>query len=93
MGETLSRILGLQIDAEWSDAGKLFSRLGLDLVVAWAIISGIYARRTARRDYVFTFYAFNIVTFSLCLLLRRVPTELGFALALFGVFGIVRYRT
>jgi len=29
----------------------------------------------------------------MCLLLRKVPMELGFALGLFAVFGILRYRT
>jgi hypothetical protein len=33
------------------------------------------------------------VTFSLAFLLSRVPIELGFALGLFAVFGIMRYRT
>ena len=27
------------------------------------------------------------------MLLRKVPAELGFALAIFGVFGMLRYRT
>jgi hypothetical protein len=36
---------------------------------------------------------FNIITFCLSLLLRKVPIELGFALGLFAVFGILRYRT
>jgi hypothetical protein len=42
---------------------------------------------------VFTYYLFNVITFSTCLLLRKVPIELGFALGLFAVFGILRYRT
>ena len=29
----------------------------------------------------------------MCVLLRKVPMELGFALGLFAVFGILRYRT
>ena len=36
---------------------------------------------------------FNAITFALCFLLRKVPIELGFALGLFAVFGILRYRT
>ena len=36
---------------------------------------------------------FNVITFTLCFLLRQVPIELGFALGLFAVFGILRYRT
>ena len=36
---------------------------------------------------------FNILTFFICFLLRKVPMEMGFALGLFAVFGILRYRT
>ena len=36
---------------------------------------------------------FNLITFILCFQLRQVPIELGFALGLFAVFGILRYRT
>jgi hypothetical protein len=35
----------------------------------------------------------NIITFAVCLLLRKVPVDIGFALGLFAVFGILRYRT
>jgi hypothetical protein len=35
----------------------------------------------------------NLITFSLAYLLSNVPIELGFALGLFAVFGILRYRT
>ena len=36
---------------------------------------------------------FNILSFFICYLLRKVPMEMGFALGLFAVFGILRYRT
>ena len=36
---------------------------------------------------------FNILTFFICFLLRKVPMQMGFALGLFAVFGILRYRT
>ena len=45
------------------------------------------------KDYVFTFFMFNILTVFICYLLRKVPMEMGFALGLFAVFGILRYRT
>ena len=71
----------------------MVARLTLDLCCSMVVIGAIYARRHASREFVFTYYLFNLITCVLCLLLRRVPTELGFALALFGVFGILRYRT
>jgi hypothetical protein len=36
---------------------------------------------------------FSTVIFLLCFLLENVKLELGFALGLFAIFGIIRYRT
>src|SRR5262245_20319852 len=71
----------------------LLTRLALDLGVAGIVILGIYGRLYGNREYVFTYSLFNVITFCLCLLLRRVASPFGVALALFGVFGILRYRT
>ena len=76
------------------DFYKLLMRLGINLVFTGVVISYVYGRLYAnRRDFAFTYYLFNLITFSLCILLRKVPMELGFALGLFAVFGILRYRT
>jgi hypothetical protein len=72
---------------------KLVSRLGLDLLFTWTVVSLVYGRLYRNRELILTYYIFNLVTFSLCLLLRKVPMEIGFALGLFAVFGILRYRT
>jgi hypothetical protein len=71
----------------------LVSRLALDLICAGVVIQLVYARLYRDREYVFTYYVFNVITFCLCLVLRKVTAPLGIALALFGVFGILRYRT
>lgn len=78
---------------DWVDLVKLLSRLALDLIFVSVIIRLVYYRRYKNRDYVFTYYLFNVITLLMCLLLRKIQTELGLALALFGVFGILRYRT
>jgi hypothetical protein len=73
---------------------KLISRVALDLAFTYLVVGRIYQRLYAdRRDFVFTYYILNLITFSMCILLRKVPMELGFALGLFAVFGILRYRT
>ena len=72
---------------------RLFARLLLDLVCAAVVIRAIYYRLYRNREYVFTYYLFNAMTFCLCLVLRKASTHIGLALALFGVFGILRYRT
>lgn len=75
------------------DFGKLLVRLVLDLLVTTFIVKLVYYRKYRRKEYVFVFYLLNIVTLFICVLLRKVPIELGFALGLFAVFGILRYRT
>ncbi len=89
----MHELFGFDAFLDWPDLAKLMVRLGFNLLVATVVIRLIYYRRYRNRDYLFTYYVFNIITFSLCFLLRKVPAELGFALAIFGVFGILRYRT
>lgn len=89
----MSEIFGFSADLDLSDFYKLMARLTLDMIVATIIIKGIYYRIYKNRDYVFSYYLFHMITFFLCVLLRKVPAELGFALALFGVFGILKLRT
>ena len=74
------------------DLLALAVRLAFNLVFA-GIVVHVYCRFYEQRDYVFTYVVLNLVTFALGFLLSRVPLELGFALGLFAVFGILRYRT
>ena len=67
--------------------------MGIDLLFTIIVVFGVYARRHGRNEYVFTYVMFNLITFTLCFLLQTTPVELGFALGLFAVFGILRYRT
>ena len=89
----MGEIFGTGALVDWEDLIKLCSRLSLDLLFATTVIYGVYYRLYRSRELVFTLTIFNIITFSLCVLLRKVPMELGFALGLFAVFGILRYRT
>ena len=85
-------ILGSDQLIDVEDFLKLVIRLGVNLGFA-GIAMWVYFRANKNRDNAFTYFIFNIVTFSLCFLLRKVPMEIGFALGLFAVFGILRYRT
>ena len=75
------------------DLIKLLFKFSIDLLFLFIIVRVIYFRIKDEKDYVFTFFMFNILTFFICYLLRKVPMEMGFALGLFAVFGILRYRT
>jgi len=71
----------------------LLARLALNVLFTFVVVRLVYYRLYRDRDYVFTYFLINLVTFSLAYLLSNVPIELGFALGLFAVFGILRYRT
>jgi hypothetical protein len=80
----------------WIDVAdfiKLVSRLGINLLFTTFIVLAVYIPKHGKTEYVFTFFLFNLITFTVCFLLRKINIELGFALGLFAVFGILRYRT
>tara|TARA_R110001592_G_scaffold211623_2_gene463572 strand:- start:3482 stop:4162 length:681 start_codon:yes stop_codon:yes gene_type:complete len=76
-----------------NDFGELLIRFCLDFVVAFILIRVIYYPTHRRKDYLFTFFMFNILIFFICILLNSVKLKLGFAFGLFAIFGILRYRT
>lgn len=57
------------------------------------IIRYIYYKSTNKKDYLFSYLLISIVVFFLCFMLSSVTLELGFAIGLFAIFGIIRYRT
>jgi hypothetical protein len=72
---------------------ELIFRFAFDLVVTLVIVRLIYYPRNKRKDYLFTYILIGICIFLLCVLLENVNLQLGFALGLFAIFGIIRYRT
>ena len=72
---------------------ELILRFLLNLVVVVAIIRFFYYPKSRRRDYFFTFTLISISIFLMIFLLGSVKLKIGFALGLFAIFGIIRYRT
>ena len=72
---------------------KLITRFGFNLIVTLILVRVLYFKAARRKDYLFTYMMFSSVIFLLCFLLESVKLELGFALGLFAIFGIIRYRT
>lgn len=72
---------------------EMLLRLLLNLGVLLLIIRWLYYGTARRKDFLFTFILIGTVIFLLCYLLGSVKLQLGFALGLFAVFGIIRYRT
>jgi hypothetical protein len=89
----MNAIFGTQTLFDAEAFVTLVFRLGIDLVFTAIVVTLVYYRLYRNRELVFTYYAFNIVTYAICVLLRKTPMDMGFALGLFAVFGILRYRT
>lgn len=71
----------------------MIMRFGLNLMATIFVIIFVYFRATGKRSYVFTYILISTTIFFLCFLLGSIDLQLGFALGLFAIFGIIRYRT
>ena len=72
---------------------ELLLRFGLNMIVVLGVIRFFYYPKSRRRDYFFTFTLISISIFMMIFLLGSVKLKVGFALGLFAIFGIIRYRT
>lgn len=79
------------IDIE--DFTRLVFRFLFNTLVITILVRYLYYSSTRRKDYLFTYFLISFIVFLLCYLLENVKLELGFALGLFAIFGIIRYRT
>jgi len=86
------KILGSEFFNKY-DFIKLFIRACFNLLIISIIILCFYYPSNRNKNYVFTYLLISVVVFFLCFLLENVKLELSFALGLFAIFGIIRYRT
>ncbi len=80
----------------WYDAAgvtEMLLRFGFFMLVLFFIVYFLYYRKTHRRDYFFTLVLLSVSIFFLIYLLGSVKVKIGFALGLFAIFGVLRYRT
>ena len=75
------------------DFWKLITKTIFNLIIITAIVRYIYYPVTKNKDYLFTYFLISLTVFLLCVLRDSVKLQLGFALGLFAIFGIIRYRT
>ncbi len=72
---------------------ELVLRFTLNTAVIVILVRWLYYSTVRRKDYLFTYILIASVVFLLCFLLESVKLQIGFALGLFAIFGIIRYRT
>ncbi len=74
---------------DWLSA---LSRFGVNLLFIGLMIF-LTARHISLRRFSFTFLMISLIVYFLCYTLKNFDLNLGMALGLFAIFGIIRYRT
>lgn len=82
--ETLAQEASLQ---------SILIRFAINFVVLFILIRLIYYRYSKKEEQLFSFIFMGIVIFLICALLGTVDIQIGMALGLFAIFGILRFRT
>ena len=77
------------IDFDWSTA---IIRFAVNTFFIASMIL-IITKHIALRRFSFTFLMISVIVFFLCFTLKNFDLNLGMALGLFAIFGIIRYRT
>ncbi|MEZ5011083.1 MAG: DUF4956 domain-containing protein [Bacteroidales bacterium] len=88
---TLPQILGIDMEGT---TGFLI-RFLLNVITLFVLIRLLYFeyRKEGVPEYLFAFFLLGIIVFLICTALEMVEVQLGFALGLFALFGILRFRT
>jgi len=72
---------------------QLLVRFSFNMLVVFIIVVGLYFSVSRKKGYMFSYVLISAVIFLLCFLLSAIGLDVGFALGLFAIFGIIRYRT
>lgn len=75
------------------DFYKMLFRFCINISFLTIIIRFLYYRGAKNKEYFFTYYMISMIVFFLCFTLKKYELDLGMALGLFAIFGIIRYRT
>ncbi len=87
-----AKVFGIEL-VDKVDFFELIVRFAFNFLVVFVGVRWLYYPIAKRKDYLFTYILISAVVFLLCFLLENVKLQLGFALGLFAIFGIIRYRT
>ena len=68
-------------------------KFSINLISVLIIARYIYYPTAKRKDYLFSYILISMVVFFVCFTLKKIELEIGMALGLFAIFGIIRYRT
>ncbi len=72
------------------DYTELLMRFGINIVAIFILVRLIYYPTHKNKDFLFTFFIFNFIIFTL---MSTTHIKQGVAFGLFAIFSIMRYRT
>ncbi|NPA37579.1 MAG: DUF4956 domain-containing protein [Chlorobi bacterium] len=75
------------------DIREIFIRLAINVVVLYILMNFVYFPFNGKRKLYFTYFMMGIMIFIISAFLGMVNIQMGFALGLFAIFSIIRYRT
>lgn len=79
--------------AATSSLAVFILRFLINFAVIAVVIRYIYYPIYRNKDFVFTFFLFNLVNFLICYLLSSAVLKIGFAFGLFAIFTMLRFQT
>ena len=83
----------LEIPLYDDDLVKLLVRFAVNLIfLSLVVFFAIYPTQR-ERDFAFTAVMLNVTVFFICFTLKKLEIDIGMALGLFAIFGVLRYRT
>jgi len=68
-------------------------RLLVNMISTFVLIRFIYYPNNHRVKFIFTFYLMGLMIFLISSILDQIEFEFGFALGLFAIFAIIRFRS
>ncbi|WP_146392876.1 DUF4956 domain-containing protein [Allorhodopirellula solitaria] len=75
------------------DIFKMLVRFGVNLFfLSIVVVFAIYPNQR-ERSFAFTAVMLNVTVFFICFTLKKLEIDIGMALGLFAIFGVLRYRT
>ncbi len=83
----------LEIPLFDDDIYKLLVRFGVNIFFLTLIVAFAIYPSQRKREFAFTAVMLNVIVFFICFTMKKLELDLGLALGLFAVFGVLRYRT
>ena len=91
--QSMENFMDGNVASQATDYTEMVSRFGINLLAIVILVRFIYYTTHKNKEFLFTFFLFNLLNFLICILLSTTKIKIGFAFGLFAIFSIMRYRT